>query len=493
MDKIPVTQNHELQGNPYLGQPDVVATLRTDTNFSRDTIATGPVAGYAPWVTRLPAWADDLQQELGCDIYERMVVDAECNSAVGVMALAVTSNEPRVIPAVGPDQDGFKIAMEIRDMHQRMVDELATPANDAFAQLVYSYLVNGHGLNENIYTISEEGKYQGALWWKDSKNKHSRDIAFLADNYMNVVGVVPQRVPGIFMSINTLTPYVDTAPGKKVKDLEGVLPRNKFTILTRYGQRNDVRGSSALRPAYSAWWIKQRVVEHMLKWVARFSEPTVWGKLGPNAIDQQKVDPAGNVIEVRAIDELLKMLETGVRAGGAIALGNGADVGLLQAQQGGDIFLRMLQWTNTEMVRAILRQHLATSEGQHQTRSSSEVHQNVLSLEIMRIKQRVAAQIRSDVFRMTTWTNFGKKYLDLAPKLDLGLGDGFPLTVEDIARLFNVGYLTDDQLATLDRLLGIPIRQKAQSLRSKLVEDAIQTGSSSSSESYRFRHTSGGM
>lgn len=494
MDKIPVSQQMPLQGNSYLGQPDKVVTLEMEANLGRDIVATGPVSGYAPWATRLPSSADDLQQELGCDIYERMVHDAECNSAVGVMALAVTSNDARAVPAVEPDNSEFKIAMEIRDFHQRMIDDLETPLNDIMAQMVYSYLINGHGVTENIYKIQQGGKYNGALLWSDGKNKHSRDIAFIADNYMNVIGIVPVRVPGIFMSINTMVPYVNTTEnGNRKKLLEGVLPRNKFTILTRYVSRNDPRGSSALRPAYSPWWIKQQIVDHMLKWTARFSEPTAYAVLGPNVQDTQDVDPAGNVTVKKAADQVLETLVKGVRSGGAVVFGNGTEVGLLQVQQGSEVFINMLQWANTEMVRAILRQHLATSEGHFQSRASAEVHQNVLGLEIMRIKQRVSAQIRRDVFKMTTWANFGQKYVHLAPKLDLGLGDGFPLTVDDVARLFNVGYLTDDQLPTLDRLLGIPIRKQAESLRSKLVEDAVNSGSGSSSESYRFRHTSGGM
>jgi hypothetical protein len=111
-------------------------------------------------------------------------------------------------------------------------------------------------------------------------------------------------------------------------------------------------------------------------------------------------------------------------------------------------------------------QFLGTLEGEHQARASSEVHQDILSLTVLRLKLWLAKQQYREVFKRLLMYNFdlsGRRIARYIPKLSLGLGDGFPVTPDSIAELMGSGYfgsMPDPvQMEKLDDRLGLPRRE----------------------------------
>ena len=103
------------------------------------------------------------------------------------------------------------------------------------------------------------------------------------------------------------------------------------------------------------------------------------------------------------------------------------------------------------------------SEGIHQARASSDTHQDILSLGIMRRKSWLASQQRREVYKRLLMYNFdlsGKKIARYVPHLNLGLGDGFPLSADSVAKLASAGFLDPSQHEKIDERIGLPRREK---------------------------------
>ena len=55
--------------------------------------------------------------------------------------------------------------------------------------------------------------------------------------------------------------------------------------------------------------------------------------------------------------------------------------------------------------------------------------------------------------------NWGKEYAHLAPSVDLGDGDGFPIDTTDVALLGQINWFTEEQKPKIDKVLGLPVRK----------------------------------
>ena len=77
---------------------------------------------------------------------------------------------------------------------------------------------------------------------------------------------------------------------------------------------------------------------------------------------------------------------------------------------------------------------------------------------ILTVRNWLGDQVRRDVFRPIVLANFGDDAERFTPLLDLGDGDGFPISATEVASLAAVGWFTDDQMAVMDKRLGLPVR-----------------------------------
>ena len=89
------------------------------------------------------------------------------------------------------------------------------------------------------------------------------------------------------------------------------------------------------------------------------------------------------------------------------------------------------------------------------------MHQDILSLFVIGIKNWQKRILMRDFVRPLVELNFGPNSLPLAPKIDIGDGDGFPLNPFEVSQLQGVQWFSPSQFAEVDRLLGLPIRSES--------------------------------
>lgn len=480
--KIPtLIQTRRVQRNPFVPEsveprPDVTIVAHADP--TKEYVPSG-THGYMPFLRAQPQYIDDLTSQFGLDVYDRMKTDPIVYSSERVFTLAILGNGYELMPALSREESDYDTAVKMRDFVQENIDHLETPYDVILEQHLNAFEY-GCAVNEQIYTT--EGS---KLWLKDIRDKPLQNAVFIVDSYNQTIGIMTQRFPGqiypagSYISIPlALTDKQDDGVRNELnrkgefdisKRMPGFLPRDLFSILTNEMRFNDERGRSGLRAAYSAWWFKQQIMAEYLSYLSKFGSPSLVGETAEGAVAQTMLDDDGNPLLdaddnplVKTPEKVLSEALASFQNGSAIAVPFGAKVSAIAVAGDGQAFAGALNWANSEMVRGITYQYLATSEGAHQARASSETHQDILSLGILRRKRWLANQQRREVYARLLRYNFdlsGKKIERYVPNLNLGFGDGFPYTPQSIAQLASAGFLDDSQKERIDEHLGLPKRE----------------------------------
>lgn len=413
-------------------------------DLSRPYIAAS-INAYLPMMTALPHAFDDLTKQFGVEIYDQMLTDSEVAASLDVIVFASVPTEPVVDAAMSPDNPEYDTAVLVADFISDMMNGFSTSLQDILRTLVRQALAFGTAIGELIYETTED-----AWLISDVRITDISQWSLIVDGFNQVHGIAPVNLfnrwpPGAIM------------PVAEGQELQNVIPRSKVLLLAWQPQKGDPRGNSLLRPAYAAWWAKQQILNEMVTWFARFAQPSIWGTTSEGAQDICTTNPDGSQTIERPTDQLLAALMQ-FRNASAIALPYGSQVNTISVGESGGIFLAALDWADNSIRRAILKQHLATGEGQHQARAAAEVHQDILGLMILTVRNWIADQVRRDIFRPIVLANFGDDAERFIPHLDLGDGDGFPISAMEAAQLAAVGWFTDDQMAIMDKRLGLPVR-----------------------------------
>jgi len=471
-------QTETVERNPFVPpsvEPRGDAKVRLHADPTKEYVPSR-TQGYYPFIQALPPWIDDISQQFGMQVYEQMLVDPVVYASLGLYRLAIIANDWDLVPSLTRDEHDYDVAVKMRNFVKDNLDNLETPYDNILEQHLQA-LAFGSSIHEQIYQVEA-----GRLRLKDIRDKPLRNSVFVVDSFFNTIGILTMRFPGQNFPAGSYIPIDFSAIGMTKPDeafdlsnvIPGMLPRYKFSILTNEIKLNDERGHSALRAAYQAWWLKQQIVAEHLKMLSQFGSPSVVGKTAPNATAQQFLDsnlnpitdPSTGLPMQRSAEQLLAQVLESLQNGSSIVVPNGSEVDTLETKGDGEAFINALNFYDTQIVKAITYQSLATQEGLHQARASSETHQDILSLGILRRKQWLANQQRREVFKRLLMYNFddtGKKIARYVPKLSLGLGDGFPVNPDVIARLMSANYFgmqpDPGQMEKLDERMGLPRRE----------------------------------
>jgi Protein of unknown function (DUF935) len=469
---ITVKQVVPVQGNPYNPQTKGKSgKVSMTVDLNQDYVAASRI--WYPFLRAFPNAFDDLTREFGLDVYDRMLKDGEIASSCGVLTLACVSNGWKVVASPEAAENSPEEAKKFARFCQEALEDLRTPMLSVLEQLLDG-LVMGSSVCENTWEMIESGEWAGKIRLRDCKSKPLALTAFVVDAFNNVVGIASRTHTGELVSAGNAFPVSFDKDNK----IPGLLPRINFTVFTWNMKNQDPRGQSILRPAYSGWWFKQQVINEYLSWIARFAQPSIVGYTPAGALPIPLKDASGNIIYDQQGQATVKSPQVAMRegledlkSGSVFTAPNGADVKLLQILSDGTAFNKALDFSNREITRAILHQHLATGEGEHQSRASSQVHQDVLGMLIMYIKQVLCTVIKRDILKPMIALNWGEEKVKFTPNLDLGMGDGFPLTALDISRLQSVLYFTEDQMPAVDQMLGLPVRSRVEAMRKRIQDE----------------------
>ena len=479
-----LSQVENVSRNPFTPssiEPRGNAQVKAHALLTQEYVPSG-ITGYYPFLRALPPYIDDITQQFGISVYEQMMTDPIVRASIGVFKMAIIANDWELVPSLSRDEHDYAVAVQMRDFIKENLDGLET-AYDIILEQHLNALAFGSSVNEQIYSV-EEMPYTRAgrqLRLKDIRDKPLQNTIFVVDSFLKTVGILTQRFPGQNFPAGSYIPIdfssIGTAKPGEEFDLSdiipGFLPRSKFSILSNEVKLNDERGHSKLRAAYAAWWFKQQETAEYLSYLSKHGTPSLVGTTAPGAQPQvmldanlnPQLDTAGNPI-MKTPEQVLSDALTAFQNGSAIAVPNGSTIAPLQVNSDGAAHIAALNWCDKQIAEAVTYQFLGTLEGEHQARASSEVHQDILSLTVLRLKLWLAKQQYREVFKRLLMYNFdltGQRIARYIPKLSLGLGDGFPVTPDSIAALMQSGYFGSSpdpvQMEKLDDRLGLPRRE----------------------------------
>lgn len=425
--------------------PGEVVTITADA--SREYASATGTAFYGNYWRALRWAIDDLTEEFGDDLYERMLRDPQVLACLNVMKTGVLEDGILLRPAVPSEDDPrFDQAQALVSLCTAMFEQLLPSIDDVLWDLLDG-LALGCKVAEATWWEYGQGPDPKLPWIRSVKVKPRTATSFVVDVYSNVVGMLA-RIPGVGTPVQAGTLLMSG------QEPYNMLPREKFVVFTFRPKDNDPRGRSILRASYTAWWLKMQTWPQYLKFLTQFGTPSLIGFVGEGAQTVTFPGQPQKSPEQVMVDTLIAF-----QNGTAAAFENGAKVQVIDVGKTGvDAFVKAFDLYDRQITTGILHQTLATMEGQHQARAASETHMGVLITMIRQVKRAVGRMVRNDMLRPWVRAMFGPEMEALTPYVTLGRVDK-----DRVAELWNAAanlgyYLDPTQFPGMDELLGVPVR-----------------------------------
>lgn len=421
---------------PIPGTP-VTISARPDAEYAA---ATGTAFYGNFW--RSLRWAfDDVTEDYGDDLYERMLRDPQVAACINVIKAGALQDGAQLSPAIEDEDDPqYPRAVALMEACQAMLDGLRPSFDDTLWDML-----DGIALGSRVAEVI----WDDAMEIRAVKVKPRHSVAFVVDVFKNVVGLLA-RIPGVGTPVQAGTYVLNSLPPYNM------LPREKFAVFTFRPRDNDPRGTSILRPAYNAWWLKMQTWPQYLKFLVQFGTPSLIGYVDAQAQPVTIAGAAQETPQQRMVNALIQLQNGTAAAFGA----NDRVEPLSVAKDGVAAFREAIDLYDRQITVAILNQTLATMEGQHQARAASETHADVLGALIRQARRGIARMIRDDILCPYLRFKHGAGAEELAPRVTMGSADQGDLSAlwTAASNLKRAGYLDDSQLPKLDQLLNLPPR-----------------------------------
>ena len=290
---------------------------------------------------------------------------------------------------------------------------------------------------------------------KSIKVKPRGAALFAVDDYFNVLGLVPRNR--------------NYQSGVKYGE---ILDRRKFIVLTLNKQDEDPRGKSFYRPVFNWYNLKTQMPAEMLRYVIEETVPKAVLTMPPEQKPFEYVlnddgeivynDPETRLSPkfVPAVQSYKAQLE-GFKSGSGAIIPDGAKLEpFSKRSSAGDanVFNNLLAVIEKQMEDAMLLQSLAQSEGQHQARSASQTHKELLEAMAFWIRWIIAVMTINDICKNSVLWNYGPEYVKYLPFISLGdfVRRDWARDLEVLAKAYFQGFLDDQQRAELMAWLNLP-------------------------------------
>lgn len=390
--------------------------------------------------------------ELGPAVYRRMMKDAKVRGSVQTVKQSIFSEDmrldaafhPPVLPDGSPDPGNVEAtrdaerAAEVLDYDRWLLDRLERPLDEVLDELFdgIAYRVKAAEL---VYDVPEDGPHAGYTCLKEVKVRPNRCWAFAVDEHDSVVGLVGM-----------------TADGQTV-----MLPQVKYCYLSWMTRDNDPRGQSSLDAAYVPWNIKTLAWPAYYLFSTQFSSPSLDAELPENAQPVPALDPDGNEIPGQTIsaaeafyDELAAFQNATVLVRPA-----GSKLNVLEPRSGGEVFDRIFDRCDREIVYAIQQQTRTSMEAQFGSKADSGTAQDVLGLLSRYGRRKACRLVRDQILWAANLLRFDKETADrYTPRVLLGVTDhqDYNALLSALALLFQSGAYAESQFRPFMRMLNLP-------------------------------------
>lgn len=363
-----------------------------------------------PWMT------DDLTRDFGPAVYDVMDTEPMCGSTFRLFRMQVLANELQIQPALQPKEEvrddpertGWTadetLAQEITEYCIRSTSRCTTPIKSVMNEMLDSARI-GNKLAE-IVMEPGEGLDAGAAVLKDLKARPRWAWLFVADVFMNVIGILA----------------FDPMLGGFV-----IIPRSKFWLASWQIQDNDPRGKSLYRPGYRFWNMKQLLIPDYHQYLHQHSQPKRVGKTSernsgqpyPNVgKDGQTLNPPTITAEEAMTRELAEL-----DGSAAITIPFGAELTFEWPQGEGQAWINGFEWMDRQMVYSILGSAREALEAEHGSKADSDSAHDKVGNAIRTARGFVEQGYRSNVLHrlIELHPKYGKEIADrLTPKVSLG-------------------------------------------------------------------------
>lgn len=414
-----------------MSEPRLQPTIPT-----REYIAGGRVWGSRPQI--LTQAFDDLTAEMGDQVYERMLNDAQVAANISVYKAAILDCGLNLTsPITDRNADGYDQAAKLVGEVEAQLSDMESSISDVLWSLMDA-LILGCKVAEEIYDLDETYTGRAQYVLRDLKVKPRSAVGLVVDQFMNVRGISGR------------------SPIQQMDGGLAMFDRRKFLVYSFRPSDGDPRGVSLARPAFTPWDLKMRLWGEYYRYLVQFASPSLVGILGPDARDQVD-ENTGDA--VKAVQWLLNTLLEFANST-ALALPNGTDLKILWSTGDGAAFLNAFGLLDRQITTAILSQTRATMEAENGSRADSTTAQDVLGFLIRQTKGNLTRAIERDVLRDLVEFNHGPKFRRLTPRASLGVTEQQDVAtlMSAVAALERVNYLDVSQLPGLDIKLGLDAR-----------------------------------
>jgi hypothetical protein len=317
------------------------------------------------------------------------------------------------------------------------------------AECLKPSLANGHKVAEKINDIRD-----GMLVLLDLRPLPRNSIQLVVDDKMDFVGVVEA---GTFISGQRIEPdKIDLE--KQTLDGKPIYPAEKFALFTHEPIDNDPRGTSILRAAYNAWYVKQTFWPGLAKGMGQLATPSIVAIEGEEVLGTGE-DEDGAISEVTDGTDTLAAL-IGLQNGSVATVPHGTVIHEIGGTDVAANFDNAFSLVDSQILYAILSQVRSNKEAEHGSRADSETGKNIVDV-LMSLKRMAIESVLYDIAFGIFEVNFGlswaRRYTPI-PKLSAGPQEDFSKNASAVAALHNAGYISDDQLPEIDIKLGLPRR-----------------------------------
>lgn len=256
----------------------------------------------------------------GLRIYEKMGKDEQVKASLTFKKYARLSAGWEISPGDPEDSTSVEMTDFIKSNLKSMSGTFYNTLLNILSGMNY-----GFSISEKVIELIPNGDFKGKIGYKAIKTREPFGYGFKTDIHSNLEAIVFNG--GVIASDS--------------KELNNVLPPERFVIFSYNKEFGNWYGESDLRAAYRSWFSKNIIMKFYNIFLERFGAPTVKATM-----------PAGAGTKVKeAIDELLLNLQT--KSG--IRIPDGVVIELLEAQRRGDAgYKDAINMHDTAISRAIL-------------------------------------------------------------------------------------------------------------------------------------------
>ncbi len=455
-------------------------------------------------VTTLNYNLDEVEREVGPDIYERIIKDPTVAKDRDIMITGTLADDLQLAPGTTQEEAGsdseYENYLNVLKLCERMVAHTAQPMREVLAQILSNGTTFGNGLAEVVWDYRpaddkvtlpkapakksfgarfkafvtrpfikaeetpvkvepEMPQIRQNLWLMpvSIKVKPRTAYRYVVDEYDNLLGVV--QANRAVSGFNGL-----------VFNLSEVIRRDKFLIYTHDKQNNDPRGQSRYRRVYNYWNLKQQIPKEFLRFLLQEAVPSAVGTLPQDASPfEPQLDENGEIVYEDESKTRPKMIPVvlsfrniikGFRSSSGAVIPFGATLAPFKksGESTGQVFPNALKACDKQMEAALLLQELAQSEGEHQARAASITHADILGGLFFWFRWNLCMMLLYDFFATGVKYNMGEWALKYLPQISLGDSErrDWVEELKALADAYFKGFVDDTQRPSLMAELNLP-------------------------------------